>query len=308
MKRFTTILYWFLCLDIIFMLLGPLFWLFDLWVHFAVQFGIVALICVALLIRQKRYRLTLPLILAVIYFSWPFIISWKVGMAPSRGSMPEGILISIFQVNASYFNDDHERLIQAILKEDSTVIAISEATTVWRTALRESLSAEYPYIAEAPLEGYEGMMNLSKIPFDHSQHVRFDDETPPLLETTISEYNLTLMNIHTLSPVSGSWSKKRDAYLSFIADHVRKTEGTVIVAGDFNTTVHSRPFKKMLRSADLTSSRRGWKPTWMVGTPLAAAIDHILYRGDNIQAVDFKVLPSIGSDHRPIMSTFIVSQ
>jgi endonuclease/exonuclease/phosphatase (EEP) superfamily protein YafD len=80
---------------------------------------------------------------------------------------------------------------------------------------------------------------------------------------------------------------------------------TVIVAGDFNTTVNSVGFRTFLAESRLSDARAGsgWQPSWLRGSPVALSLDHILYRGEAMLA-EFRVGAAIGSDHRPLYAEF----
>jgi endonuclease/exonuclease/phosphatase (EEP) superfamily protein YafD len=76
-----------------------------------------------------------------------------------------------------------------------------------------------------------------------------------------------------------------------------------IAAGDFNFTVYSPAYARMLRESGLADAfaGRGWQPTWMAGFwPLALRIDHVL-ASRSLCVEHAEVGPDVGSDHRPLL-------
>lgn len=309
MYTVATILSILLGVDVAVMLLARQYWVFELFINFVPQFLFAAMAGFVLLVFQKRFFLAGAVMIAIVYFGWPFLFLWSnPGTVSAQMLNDADADISFVQVNVNYDNRKYAALISAIQKEEPTIITINEATDVWTHEMKTKLSSEYPYEILRPADTYRGMAVFSKVPMTLlAEHV-YSGETPLILEIDVNGL-FTLFVAHPVSPVSKSWAEQRNGAIEFLGKLVAATSGDVIVSGDFNTTIHSPVLRNFVSQAKLAVTRQGfgWKPNWMRHTPLAIAIDYIFYRpGMHFQVVDFDVMPDIGSDHWPIFARFVV--
>ncbi len=287
-------------------LFAPWSWIADVFITYVPQFVIAASIITVALLLQKKFLRALVLGAAILYFGFPLFSLWLPTPAKSNGNGEQEI-ITIMNVNVNKDNQQYQKLIDLIKSNNPTVITLNEVTAEWLATIKQAVGEHYSFTIEMPYEGYQGMAVLSQLPVSAQESLSFSERTPPLLHVSFADKQLTLFALHALPPVSKSLMRERDAFLDFLADEVQSTFGSVIVAGDFNATIHGASFRSFLGKTKLRDSRQGygWQPSWFRGTILAAAIDHILYRGD-LSLSDFRVLEGIGSDHRPLLATFTV--
>jgi endonuclease/exonuclease/phosphatase (EEP) superfamily protein YafD len=125
----------------------------------------------------------------------------------------------------------------------------------------------------------------------------------------------TLFVLHLQNPTRGRGEglRQRDLELQTLARAVSRTEGPVVVMGDFNTTPSALPLYHLLHDADLKRVGCGgpvagtWRPirwartAWDAIPGLKVTIDHILVR--NVEVAACTVGPDIGSDHFPLIVT-----
>lgn len=281
-------------------------WIADVFITYVPQFVIAAIVVAVALLMQRKILRALVLAATILYFGFPLFSLWMPSPAPSNESGAREI-ITIMNANVNKDNRQYQKLIDLIESNNPTVITLNEVTAEWLTSIKQAVGERYPFTVERPYEGYQGMAILSQLPVNAQETLLFSDRTPPLLHVSFADRQVTLFALHALPPVSKSLARERDAFITFLADEVQSTFGSVIVAGDFNATARGVSFRSFLEETKLRDSRQGygWQPSWFRGTILAAAIDHILYRGD-LSLSDFKVLADIGSDHRPLLTTFTV--
>jgi endonuclease/exonuclease/phosphatase (EEP) superfamily protein YafD len=114
---------------------------------------------------------------------------------------------------------------------------------------------------------------------------------------------LRVIGTHPLPPVGGRYSKERNLQLERIAESVAGDDRPTILVGDLNCTPWSPYFSALLETSGLRDTRQGFgnQPTWPAGRwVLRIPIDHCLV-SDHFVTTRREVLPSIGSDHLPLL-------
>ena len=113
-----------------------------------------------------------------------------------------------------------------------------------------------------------------------------------------------LLGVHTMPPVGAAGSEVRAAQLETVGLLVRDAADPIVVAGDFNATPWSAPFRRLLRDAGLRDSARGfgyrgtWPSTlWWTGM---IPIDHVLV-SPRWRVEDRRIGSDLGSDHRAVV-------
>jgi endonuclease/exonuclease/phosphatase (EEP) superfamily protein YafD len=246
--------------------------------------------------------------LVCISVAWPLLIPAQRIQAETETTLGQVHTFSVMQVNVNFENHDPATLRTLIQQHMPTVVSLNEIEPAFLKVLRIGLEDVYPYLVDYAADGYLGMAVMSQVPFASTEGLSIENKSAPLIKTTFVSLPITLVSVHTLSPVSAAWSKARDTYLGSVAPLVRDMHDPVIVLGDFNQSMYAPAFKEFLHDATLTDADVGfgWKPTWSVGLPWAAAIDHILYRGQTIVPANYQVVSDINSDHRPLLATFTI--
>lgn len=117
----------------------------------------------------------------------------------------------------------------------------------------------------------------------------------------------TVVVAHLESPLKpGDWNRDIGALAVALGDADSwAAGGSVIVAGDFNSTLDMRGFREALPNGycDATEqARAGFKPTWpdTRWTPPLFAIDHVLTR--RCRASSVYTAPVAASDHRALVA------
>jgi len=301
----STYLFYALMIDAVIMLLAPRWWVFHLFINFVPQFALAGLVVFTLLLLQKQFKKAVVLGIALLFFSVPFVFQVYASPPPvfSNSMKDEAEGISIYHINVNRINREYDRLIESIMTESPTIVTLNEMDSEWFANTRDALDGLYPHVIDFSSDGYRGMVIFSKIPIQFFEQQNFSDMSPPVVRIAFAEPSFTLFTLHALSPISAVWASERDTLIQLLAQEIQDTPGTIVVAGDFNTTMHGSILRNFVKSTDLLDARSGigWEPSWMRGTILAVALDHIFYRG-NAFVGDFRVLDDVGSDHRPIVA------
>lgn len=112
---------------------------------------------------------------------------------------------------------------------------------------------------------------------------------------------VTLMNIHTISPVTSSrtkiWLKELQAFISLFSSETKP----LIVAGDFNATIGHKPFKDLMHLSNMRDASSGFT-TWSNSKfiPAWMHLDHILISEHWAKHADTIIGKGYGSDHKPV--------
>ncbi|MEL6340871.1 MAG: endonuclease/exonuclease/phosphatase family protein [Myxococcota bacterium] len=116
---------------------------------------------------------------------------------------------------------------------------------------------------------------------------------------------LLLIATHPIPPIGPDETLARNAQLVELGKKAAESERPVLLVGDLNTTPFSPSFSDLLRHGGFRDSARGhgYAPTWPTFfLPLSIPIDHALH-SSNVEIVDRRVGPNIGSDHYPLVVT-----
>ncbi|MFN3201220.1 MAG: endonuclease/exonuclease/phosphatase family protein [Bradymonadia bacterium] len=236
------------------------------------------------------------------------------GGPEAQGHGPTLKIMSFNVLGSNTALDDLEAFVEA---ESPDIIVLLEVRPHLATRLRRWPG--YSVQALRPREDNFGVALLSKWPMVPS-------ETRPLGgiydsvigATDLGGRPLVVIGAHPPPPVSGPVTETRDrtidAIAGFIEGDIKGFLGAmapqgitphVVVVGDLNATPWSQPVQKLMTSAGLWDSRRGfgYHATWPAKLgPLGIPIDHALVSGD-LAVLERRVGPALGSDHRPVLLT-----
>jgi endonuclease/exonuclease/phosphatase (EEP) superfamily protein YafD len=217
--------------------------------------------------------------------------------------------LRILQANVFEHHGSPEALIRLVQAVAPDVVLLQEASGAWESRL-DALNADYPRRAFVPR--YEGGLP------DLGHFWRGEAETPrglhgegvPATETVlhVAGRAVRLLNVHLASPHSPERARRHEAQMRALTAYACGADSPFIVTGDLNTSLWSRLYKRLIAGTRLVNSRQGFGVlgTWpsFLG-PLRTPLDNTLVSPD-IEVVRTWVGPSIGSDHRPLVTDLYV--
>jgi endonuclease/exonuclease/phosphatase (EEP) superfamily protein YafD len=113
-----------------------------------------------------------------------------------------------------------------------------------------------------------------------------------------------LVTVHAPNPVRAEGLRQRDRFLAALAHEIRRLDGPVVVAGDFNATPFTPAFAGFVETAGLRTTCRHPGTFPSSARFLGLPIDHVLVRDADIAGVwGFRPL---GSDHRALGATVLL--
>ncbi len=273
----------------------------ELFAHFRLQYLAISLILFIFFAAARNLALGALLLLTVV-FNASYVLPWYFGGDPQS----DDAAIKLLHVNVLSSNEDYDRLFQLVAAEQPDLIFLQELSPAWLEATRP-LQEDYPYTYTEPREGNFGIGLFSRLPLDTVTHV----DSPPLdfptiiATLTVNGELLTLIYTLPMIPLGRANVEARNEHLESVAALATQVEHPVMLIGDFNTTVWTRPYRALEASTGLRNSRKGFGilPTWSTFMPFAMiAIDHALV-SDDISVVETRTGRRIGSDHLPLILT-----
>ena len=228
-----------------------------------------------------------------------------------------GVEVRLMSANLYQGRADPYHLVRSA-QEQADVVALQELTRQQVERLSSAgLDVTFPYRWLDARGDFRGVGIWSRFPTDAPR--RIDGYTSAVLAARIRVKGLatdpTVVVVHLAGPWPGpidDWRRELNrlpATLSELGEQAGA--GSVIVAGDLNSTTDMRPFRALLSNGYRDAAEQsgaGIKPTFRAHSRLIPfiAIDHILTR--NCTATSLRTLTIPGSDHRGIVATIAIQR
>ena len=240
----------------------------------------------------------------------PYTKLWKkeVKNAKDKPEVDE-CQLKIMVSNVLTPNDETQKLVDLVKDKQPDILITLETDKKWETALNQ-IEADYPYTVKVPLDNLYGMHLYSKLELINPEVKYLIIEDIPSIHTQMRLQGGQIIWLYCLhpmppSPTEADKSTTRDAELLMVGKHIKENNQTAILAGDLNDVAWSKTTRRFQRISGLLDPRIGrhFINTFHVKYPfLRWALDHIFHSAC-FTVVDIKRMPSIGSDHFPVMTT-----
>ena len=286
---------------------GHVWWFFDLFSHFRVQYFICLCLVAVVLLVGGKYEF------AVTYASGAainlFLLLPSYVPQQQRGSDCDVELLRAAAINVHSSSQQYDLVRNFIVDADLDFVLLMEAATEWRRNLAD-IYRLYPYLIEDARDDSFSIGLLSRHPFVKSDviHLGGADFPSVLAEVAIGERRLVILGVHLWPPRNQAFASVRNAQLDAIPDVLKNLNAPVLMFGDFNATPWSFYFRKLVRDTSLVpgSAGRGLQPTWPSWfPPLLIPIDHC-FGSQEVRFVSSKVGTHVGSDHYPLLFEFML--
>jgi endonuclease/exonuclease/phosphatase (EEP) superfamily protein YafD len=283
---------------------GKLFWIFDLFSHFRVQYMQLCLLMVGFSI-WKRLNKRAIIFTALACLNYAFVLPLYFGKPSPAPERPARAML----MNLNAGNGNTAQVLKAITAAGPDILLLEEVTPKWADALK-GLDKEYAHRLARPREDCFGIMLLSKYPLAHMKEHDIGNSGVPTL--TAVAYTpggeISVIGTHPVPPVGPAYSKSRNRQLAGLSELVKEQKYPVLLIGDLNTTPWSHHFSKLARSTGLKNSMKGFgfQPTWPANIPwVRIPIDHVLHTPE-ITVHNRVIGGNIGSDHFPVIVDFTI--
>lgn len=241
----------------------------------------------------------------------PYTQIWtsQVQRINNESKVADQARINLMMSNVLQSNTNYQQLIDLVDQVNPDIVLTLETNKTWEQKLDAALTEDYPYAIKVPLENRYGMHLYSRFKLKEEKVNYLISKEVPSIFTKVQLPNdewIDLYGVHPPppSPTEENASTGRDAELALVGELVeKKGNDRTIVAGDLNDVAWSHSTRLFQRISGLLDPRRGrgfyatfHANYWFMRWPL----DHVFHSAD-FGLVELKRLPSIGSDHFPIM-------
>jgi len=289
-------------------------WLFDLAVHFYVQYAALGLVGFILLLVARAPAWAL-LALGVAGYSAmcaaPALVTHPVSMPRVAGEAASGepVRLRVVSINVFYANDDHSTVIDFLRREHPDAVALMEMNADWRKSL-EPLLKDFPHRYQTTGNGGRGITLWSRLPMKDAAVLPIGVRAEPAIAATLEIHGreVRVFAVHTTWPMAPASAGRRNQQLERLAEHARAVTLPLVVVGDLNISPFSPHFQKLLADGHLRSGSEGfgWQATWPTFMlPAGIQIDHALVNS-RLTVEHFGKGTSVGSDHFPIVADLVL--
>lgn len=297
--------------------LARLSWITDLFTHFTGQYVMGGFILLIVFVLYKDWLMA-GLCLFLTGYSL-FVVLQAYQWTKTHNYKPA--TLTIVQYNKFGPNENYPEIINWLEtnKERFDVISIQESA---QKAIDhfQALKDIYPYSFPPEKTPGTDVYLLSKIPFGSAEFIPTASKTlPSALGVHVrfglpEEKSVSLYAIHTKVPLGARLQQVRNQEMNALgAAAAHDTSANIIMLGDWNCTPYSPHFQDLLTHTGLKNETGGLMPfpTWPSHFKLPIfqiPIDHIIYKGADIQMLRRERGPAMGSDHYPVIATFGLTQ
>lgn len=261
------------------------------------------------------WALISAVILCLIWQLWwilPYTFLWTREVATSSASIPENKL-SILTSNVLKSNRNADALIRLVKKHNPDVLVTMESDQWWEDKLNV-LQGDLSYCVSYPLDNLYGMHVFSRLPLEEPKISFLIEKGVPSIHALLVLRNGAKVRMHFVhpappSPTENPESTERDAELVIVAKSVSESDQPVIVTGDLNDVAWSATTRLFRKISGLLDPRvgRGMNNTFHAKYPfLRWPLDH-LFHSKHFTLQSIQRLPSIGSDHFPLLTRLLFS-
>lgn len=284
--------------------LGRWVWWLDVLANFRAQY-VVALSVLGLVVSLSKWKKTGYVILGVALVNLIAVLPLFIGSPPDPDASAPSVRVMSFNLLSD--NESYPDVIEYIESVDPDIVLLHEASRPWEVAMD---SAELDYQIVRPRSEDIIFGTLVLVRGDDVQAVShgFEAGAPRAVEVTFVPEGWTtpisVLGTHPLAPTDPERASLRDAQLGFAGQWAADRSGPHLVAGDFNATPWSWPFRRLLDLGDMRNSQTGFglQPSFSSRSNLLlrVPIDHVVHSED-LEVTDRRLGPSLGSDHFPVL-------
>ncbi len=281
-------------------------------------FAIVLLLSHFLFLDSQKLSTFILITVTILCLAWqlwwilPYTRLWPKEVKTARHNSPENQL-SIITSNVLTPNRNAEALIALVKRHQPDVLVTLESDQWWQDML-DTLSEEMPYAIKCPRDNLYGMHVYSRLPLSDETICYLVEEDVPSMHALLTLRSGDSVRVHFLhpappSPTENDKSIQRDAELAIVAKSIADSHQAIIVTGDLNDVAWSdttRLFRKISGLLDPRVGRGIFNTFHADYFFIRWPLDH-LFHSSHFTLQTIQRLPSIGSDHFPLLAKLCYS-
>lgn len=285
---------------------GERYWLLELFSHFITWYAVASgLLALLLWFGHARRWSLCALLLAAFQAAIP--LSWYLPSAALQSEEAPNLTLLLANVHSS--NQETRAFLQRVEEFDPDIICVQEITERWRDSLAP-LENKYPVHFTVPRADNFGIAIYSRMPGAAPELLNQEAGGVPAiaLEFQVGGRDVALLNLHAVPPLGRALAERRGNQLDFARGWLGASDGNAILIGDLNLTMYSPVYRRFFRDTGALNARAGFGPvgTWPAWLPvMRLPIDQCVVRGPSV--VSCRTLPSINSDHLPLLITLRIA-
>ena len=286
-------------------LLGQHAWFLEVFTHFKLQLAFCFLGYAVLELAARHHRHAAASMAFAVVNALPALLLF---LPSHTHAAPQNAFahLRILQANILTSNTNTPALLALVASEQPDVVVLQEPDERWLRELAP-LTNSYPVFATLARDDNFGAAIYCKTnALSADIFLLSDPEGVPSSRARIrvNGKTVTVVGTHTPAPYNALMWRDRNSFTRELAQTLRKTEGPLVVTGDFNNTPWSAHFREFLKASGLLDSAqgRGPQPTWPTSyLPLARIpLDHC-FHSEDVQILAKRPGSPIGSDHLPLI-------
>ncbi|MGJ3246601.1 MAG: endonuclease/exonuclease/phosphatase family protein [Elainellaceae cyanobacterium] len=285
--------------------------------HFQLQYFAATLIVGGLLSAIAR-RWLIYVAIACLCIQMIPILPWYIPWSNAASPL-HGYALRVLSVNVNAQNHHYQETLQLVQAEQPDIAIFIEVDDAWVQQL-QSLGDLLPYAAQQPNSYDQGVTVYSRTPLSNTSVESWGTDRGSGVITTVAIANqsVRLIVVHPPPPIRSSLLHIRNRQLDGIRKYLLTGSPPFIVAGDFNITMWSPFYRRLIQTMPLKNTRRGigLLPTWPIDAAFPQTgtliypfvqipIDHCLV-SPTIQVKAMRTGHPVGSDHLPIIVDLLV--
>lgn len=240
----------------------------------------------------------------------PYTPLWPKEVKTARKNSPD-FTISILTSNVLTHNRNASALIDLVERHKPDVLVTLESDQWWEDQLAV-LETGMPYSIKCPLDNLYGMHVFSRLPLHEPECCYLIEDKVPSMHALLQLRSGDHVRMHFVhpappSPTENPESAERDAELVIVGRSVADSNAPVIVTGDLNDVAWSPTTRLFRKVSGLLDPRvgRGLYSTFHADWRFMRwPLDH-LFHSDHFTLASMDRLPSIGSDHFPLLTKVV---
>ena len=285
---------------------------------------LAGLLPAAILLRSRRL---LALAVAAILF---FVQQFGHAFLPPRAAAPtDGAVLRVLTYNVYGANRDAGPLAELIRSVDPDVVVLQELREGYAADLIRRVGKDYPFrITAALTTPNDGSGTFSRVPIADASAFQLGDNGNAFqhVRLRLDEREISLVNVHLASPEvpTSAWQRRlprlrgfpterRDRELGWLISQADRLSVPFVLAGDFNMSAGSRPYRQLPADWHDAFEEQGWgfghtfpssRTPWRMRFPLRFPLIRIDYILSSPELVPTRAWVSEldGSDHLPVVA------